>query len=384
MLKKFKKLQRIRSFGAPKERVTATIEQSNHGCVLNLGHREVILDVHSFAALRHDVFDFAVFAMAAISMSQNIEIDAHFPVSESVAERLPEIKKVFGLWSVDTLAPLRLNLRNVVPSPSSVQAREIGIICLSGGLDSMSAAISAVAQGGASHALLIAGADYKTSKDIGFIELKERVLSIASRLGLELVVVETNIRKVGIEWGMTHGLNLGFCLNYLSPIFEKGLFAQDFTAFQDGFVAPWGNFNALPTLLSTETFPIKTLGIDVDRVEKLRRVQQFDEQLLDDLTVCYADKKIGGNCGRCTKCTVTRAAFYAHGISDEHRFNQRADLVSALGKLKKPKNFSQARVQMVRNSELLAVLKDGAVKDAVNQYDARVRAVYHRQAPGIG
>jgi hypothetical protein len=352
--------------------VIATVQQQGASAKVKFGAQTLSFTVLNNDIPQHETFDFAALAMAAFSMSHNIEIDLSFPISKSMAQRLIDIRKVYGLWSLDTLAPLRVNATEVVDPQSPAIRSGSGVICLSGGLDSLSAAISAIQSNSASHALLIAGADYRSSQDPGFLQLKDRVERLSSRLKLETLTLETNVRQLGINWDMLHGFNLGACLHFLSPLLSHGSFAQDDTNYQQRFRGPWGNFSYLPNLMSTEGFDVRTYGEEFDRVDKLRHVVEFDERLLSDLSVCFADKTQGGNCGRCFKCVITRAGFHALGISQKDCFVDTSSIAVAVRAFRTPRKMSAVRGRIIRCSELLEVLPDGDVREAFVEMNERL------------
>ena len=134
--------------------------------------------------------------------------------------------------------------------------------------------------------LLIAGADYPSIEHRGFVDLRSRVSNIMQTLGMSLVVVETDIKKLPFNWEMLHSLNLAMCLSYLSPKFVAGGFAMDNTPQQDLARHPWGNSAALCKTMSLGYFPITPLVGELDRVEKIAAIAERDPALLRQLSVC--------------------------------------------------------------------------------------------------
>jgi len=356
--------------------VIATVQQEGSFARIKFGDQTLTYNILNHDLAQHETYDFAALIMAAFSMSHNIEIELSFKISKTMAQRLVDIEKVYGLWSLDTLAPLRVNTTAIVDPDLPTTRLKSGVICLSGGLDSLSAAISATQSNSVSHALLIAGADYPSAQDPGFLQLKDRVGRLSSRLKLKTLIMETNVRQLGINWDMMHGFNLGACLHFLSPYLSHGSFAQDDTSYQQRFRGPWGNFSYVPTLLRTEGFDLQTYGEEFDRVDKLRHVLEYDERLLSDLSVCFADKTLGGNCGRCFKCVITRAGFHALDIPQKDCFVDTSSIATAVKAFRTPRKMSAVRGQMIRCSELLAVLPDGEVRDAFVQMNKRLHRRY--------
>lgn len=379
MFQRLKKERRIRRTQQPNERVSARVIQHDDCLVITLGQSNITIKLHDAPQPIHEVYDFVGFALAAVSMSRNIAIDLDFPVSPSFAERLDRITRAYRLWSIDTLAPVRVYpgaLMEMTP-----RARAGGIICLSGGVDSLGAALEARADSGPTHGLLIAGADYTSAEDAGFQQLRDRVRRLAGKLDLELLVVENTIRMEKFNWGMLHGFNLGFCLHFLSPRFEYGAFAQDNTLYQQPLRGFWGNLAALEQLLTTDQFPVRTYGLLTDRIEKLRRIVAFDATLLADLSVCYTDKTTGENCGSCPKCIQTRAALHAIGMDDRGLFVAAPDIAATVRGFALPEKIWALRGRMVRTAELVDDLPDGEIRDAFAGFEAQLHHRYRLMMP---
>ncbi len=314
-----------------------------------------------------DNCDFAVFGLLILSLTSGAAFRLNAPVSASMKDALEELSYCFEIWQIPGLFAPQVELTEIVDDVPAGAAGKI--ICLSGGVDSTSAAIGAVADHGFSHGLLIAGADYPTADTPGYIELREIVGEIARQVGLSLVEVETDLRKFDYDWSFLHGLNLGMCLSYLSSRFGTGAIAMDNTLAQDLVRHPWGNTGALAQAMSRPSFPILGMGGNTDRVQKIRRIADFGgEKLLRALSVCWENTDRGTNCGHCVKCIQTRLNFVCAGVPEELAFETDQPLESLIGKLPKPSKPKHLRGSVLRTSEFMRYLPDGAVKDAIRPY----------------
>lgn len=378
MWQQFQKHRRLKRFQAPVQTCHATLKRDADQIALTVGAVQAFLRDQQMMS-QTPTGDFAVFALCALSMSKNWAIKVDFPVTMGLQAKCTEIANAYRLWSIDALAPLRLEFSQVVPDVAPVATEKI--ICLSGGLDSLSAAVEAVQSGQTTTGLLVAGADYVDAQQSGFVELRARVQSVAEKLELELRVAETNLRRVGFHWELMHGFNLAFCLHSYSGEFGAGAFAQDNNAVQDLFRAPWGNMNVLPALFSTPGFPIGTYGADKTRVTKLQSVLEYDETLLQHLSVCYTNKRIGGNCGKCPKCIQTRIALLANGYDGAALFEEQPELVTAVRRFKVPKRLDMIRGRMGRVSELVDALPDGELRDALLEFEGKMRQRFYKLMP---
>lgn len=180
------------------EQVTSTAWTDSDRYFVSCGNKSFFVAPGRTSLTDPSVYDFAVFGLAAISMSNNIEITFDAPVSESIAAQLELLRRAFDTWTNTKIAPLRLNLANVLSDPSSCRREGKGI-CLSGGVDSTAAALIAKKDHGFTHGMLIAGADYPDAQTKGFLELRDRISKQTELLGFDLLVTETNIRTLNYE-----------------------------------------------------------------------------------------------------------------------------------------------------------------------------------------
>ncbi|MDT8344876.1 MAG: hypothetical protein RQ752_10655 [Thermohalobaculum sp.] len=324
--------------------------------------------------------DFALFGLAAISMSDNIEITLHQPVTASAAESLERLTYTYRSFTLASLAPLRLRLTTVLPDPP-VPATGRKILCLSGGIDSTAAAIEAVTRHGYTHALLVAGADYASAAQPGFADLRMRVERNAARLGLQLLVVETGIRALAVDWELTHALCLAMCLHALDGQFDAGGVGADVPEAGDLIQHPWGSGHAVFGLLGTRTLPIDRFNHTLRRPEKLARIVAHEPGLAHELSFCWRDTTIGGNCGACFKCMRTRMNFIAIGADATGLFRDTPDILTYVRALSVPKSFKDLRIALYHLGETHHFLPDGPLKAALGHHVDALREAYVRAMP---
>lgn len=374
-----KNLRQMRRFQVPSDTVTATVEAQQDRTIISAGNRTIFIRTLNTPQPTHQTADFAVFALAALSMSTNTHITLQSPVTKAAVKAVADLTYATKLWLMPGIAPLRLAFTNVIESPLP-QTRNDGILCLSGGVDSTSVAVTARAAG-YTHALLIAGADYPTAKSPGYLELQSRVQTTTNLLGLQLVQVETDIRKQPFAWEMLHSFNLAFCLHYLSPQFAFGGFALDNTPVQDLARHPWGNTAALAGLYGFPEFPIAGLGGNMDRNQKVEKIAEVAPQVLPHLSVCWQNIKIGGNCGVCPKCTQTRLNLLCAGVDDRPVFPNHPPLIDLIPKMQLPRHYTALRGFVIRMSEITQRLPEGPLLDAAAKFEARALRRLARMNP---
>jgi len=366
-----KNLCHLRQCQQPSDSVLAVVEARPDRTIVRLGDKSFFFRNLSGAQPEHRTADFAVFALAIISMSANIRITLETPVSEDAAQAILNLKYAADLWMMPDVAPLRLDFANVI-SPTLGAPTAGRILCLSGGIDSTAAA--AISSGtGYSHGLLIAGADYPTAEHQGYRELRARVGAMTDILGLGLVEVETDIRKLPFKWEMLHNLNLAACLHYVSPRFVGGGLALDNTAVQDLARHPWGNSGPLCALFGFPGFSIEGLSGHLDRVQKVKVIAAKNPELLRHVSVCWQDQSVGGNCGCCMKCIQTRLNFLCAGVDEDATFPHNPPLEDLVSTLSIPWKYTQLRGTLIRTSEITRYLPQGKLRDRMLAYETAVK-----------
>jgi 7-cyano-7-deazaguanine synthase in queuosine biosynthesis len=338
----------------------------------SLGNRQISMRTIDIPHTGQECDDAGAFALAAVSMSCNAEITFDYPISRGCADKLQKLASTYRMWSIPSLAPLRLNTPIIYDDLST--SHKSGILCLSGGLDSTHAAICAKENNDdITGALLIAGADYENTESAGFSELSQSVQKIADRFELNLHIAETTIFFHGFNWDQLHGFNLAACLNLFSNQYGFGAYAQDFTLAQSLYVHPWGNNQALSELFSTTNFPTKTYGTEATRIQKLGKVLEFDEKIVANMSVCYEDRSLGGNCGKCRKCLQLRANLEANNAANIATFADSAPIAKSVRQLEVPESISGIKTIMAFTTDLVDALPDNETRAAFADYENRLR-----------
>ncbi len=360
--------------GAP---VTATVRWEDDRCITTVGDREFF--IRSEAITRGDVsvYDFLIFPLTVLSAQFHLRIAMDFPVSESARDRLPRLKTFIDGWCMATMASPDLVALQVVADP--VSAGGGGILCMSGGFDSTAAALEA--RGSEfTHGLLFAGADYPNAQSPGFIELRGRVEEIARRLGYELVVLETDIRRLHIKWELFHGWVLAMGLHFHSGRFSVGGVGLDLPVYLDPMVQPWGGGPSVYAVLSLHTFQVKGFNQLTSPEEKAAAVAASEFGLLPLISTCYAMSGSSQNCGKCRKCLNTRIRLQAAGYDFSPYCVETPDILSAYSFLV-PRGHRQCRLMLVLVMSLLEVLPPGEMRDRFEDFARRLREAMMRQLP---
>jgi hypothetical protein len=130
-------------------------------------------------------------------------------------------------------------------------------------------------------------------------------------LGMELIPMATNLRKVLFDPVDAQGNILASCLTLLKGEYISGLIAGSF--YYPALIFPWGTNPITDPLLSSDSFRIIHDATGYSRFEKVRQIAEWSETLTS-LRVCIVGENKDRNCCRCEKCIRTILSFRAWGF----------------------------------------------------------------------
>ncbi len=344
------------------QRAQLSVRKERGGATVEIGARSFVVRGGPERASQ-ELVDFALYGAAGVAMTHNITLEVDQPVSRGALSNLRRIARMLRLWCVPGIHPQEIVAHNVVEDPPATEGA--GVMCLSGGLDSTYVALDARERHGLDGALLVAGADYARSESAGFRDLRQRVERIAAVTGLELSIVETDVRELGFHWGMFHTLNLAMCLHFVSPAYGFGVIAAGYELAEQFNVHPWGENRAIVEQFGTPAFPISYLGQELGRTARARAIASDPRGLVEHLSVCWQDTQTGGNCGDCEKCVRSKLNFAAAGGPIPPIFANDGDLVEQVDALRLPRRPAKLRNMMVFLLDVHSELPDGDLRERV-------------------
>lgn len=264
-----------------------------------------------FAPGRPDASPFlCASVLLAMRLAEDLWVDG--PLSPPLLERVPRVVDLYALWD-PRLFRSRVRAREELePAP-----RAAGIGCfMSRGVDSLySAACPRGLPGPLTHLVFCDRLEPIHSAEVRDEEVR-LATGAAERLGLPLVLIESNIRQltdpIVRDWEDMVGAGLSFLATSMS-----GGLGHMVIPSSDGpmTVGACGTSPLLDPLFSTAE-----VGIDHDaprtRTAKVAWLARQRADLLPYLKVCYHEDR-ADNCGRCSKCVVTMLALEAAGALGE-------------------------------------------------------------------
>jgi hypothetical protein len=296
-------MRKARARSTPITRVD--IAEQAEGCVITFGPNRLTIAARGMPESLRATPDYALFVLAAISMSRGWNFLYEGPVSRSAGAQLRRLALIWRSLGDGELYPLRLALPNLVTGEGPVGAGRI--LSLSAGIDSTFAALRHKDE--LTHAMYADGDGYVTGDSRRFAESRRRVDRICELLDLKPVVVETNARDFFESWTLLHTSMLATCLHFAGRGLAGGAIAADLVPYQELIVLPWGNMTGLVECFSTDSFSMAHLGAQTTRIEKILYLAENLPELFEHMTVCNNPAGDGGNCGRCGKCQRTRFSF---------------------------------------------------------------------------
>lgn len=156
----------------------------------------------------------------------------------------------------------------------------------------------------------VAGYDVPLHDKATLAAYQDSLKAIATALGREWAVVETNLRQhPGVAlapWGNTHGGAIAFVGHTLHQQIDTLLISS--SSHREA-LGPWGSHPDLDVHWSSTSLKVVHFGDYVRRSEKLKQLvnhpvaRQF---VADHVRVCWERPDVHGNCGYCHKCTMLR------------------------------------------------------------------------------
>ena len=246
-------------------------------------------------------------ASIALAMQQQCGLRIRGSVSRSLRHTIDLYQEACAWWWPQRYHKVPIDVDIVDDKPPTTTR---GILCFSGGVDSI---YSADKLGGAEQidtGLLIEGYDIDLGNPDSQQDQRKRVQRLLQRLGLSLTVVRTNARAVlgqEIIEG-AQGSYLAAALTLLSDRFGRGFVSSGIMDLSNIGEGDPVHEAAIP-LLGSARYPIYVYGGQVSRFAKLRDLAGNSE-LFRDVRVCLG-RTSDDHCGHCSKCLFNAFACVA-------------------------------------------------------------------------
>ena len=168
-------------------------------------------------------------------------------------------------------------------------------------------------------AVLVHGFDIPHTDSAGFNRALVKAKRITASLGVSLVTVRTNIKELPVNWEDACAADVASILHVFNEVYDGGVFASD-EPYKSPLL-PWGSNPVSNPFLGTQSFPIRTDGAELSRLEKIKLVAR-NKAVVDNIRVCWEGKVAGNNCGTCEKCVRTQLELAVIGIEQRDNFER--------------------------------------------------------------
>lgn len=256
-------------------------------------------------SLSAEPFLAASFFAASLS-GQTLEIEDSKTASPRLLANFKRLQLIFGTWKAD-LTPFTVNVQAAIPHVDN----EMVCSFFSGGVDGLYTLVNNESE--ITHLVYINGFDFHVSSEEFAINV-QRLKDLSAPFGKEIIPVETNFYDFDKLYGVGRQWSHGACLASVALLLQpaKCIVPTSYT-YRD--LRPWGTHPLTDNLWSTEVTEIVHDTADLERPEKIQRIAERSQALLDNLVVCwkYPDR----NCGRCLKCIRTMIILKLLGIDSE-------------------------------------------------------------------
>jgi hypothetical protein len=244
-------------------------------------------------------------ATIALAMQRKRALRVHGKISRSLRHSIDLYQEACSCWWPRRYCKVPIEV-DIADDQPAATAR--GVLCFSGGLDSIYSAHSLGAAKQIDTGLFVAGYDIDAGP--GQYQQRDRVARLLDRLSLQMTVVSTNVRQVLGQQVIegAQGSYLGAALSLLSDRFGRGFVSSGVVDLADLGVSDPVHEATMP-LLGSARCPILVYGGQVSRIDKMAKIAAMPK-LFCDVRVCLG-RTDDGHCRRCPKCLLNAFAHVA-------------------------------------------------------------------------
>lgn len=242
-------------------------------------------------------------AAMPIAMKKNEDIEIDGATSKALMTNTSEIMKILNSWDFG-FDPVSINadvLKKDLRKP-----KNIGCF-FSGGVDSFYTYLKNKSK--INFLIFVHGFDIKVADVKLYNKIEKNIMKIAKKEKIKLIKVKTNIRETFeqyFDWDMSNEFALAsvtlFLRNGFKEIYMSCGLPNKNT--DHNYMIP-----DLDALWSTENMKINHYGCNADKIIKLRFLSNY-KLVMENLRVCWVNKKKEYNCCECEKCFRNMLALY--------------------------------------------------------------------------
>jgi hypothetical protein len=250
-----------------------------------------------------------------VAMQKNARLVVHGQVSPSLLKNLTEFQRAWSGWRPGVYTPVEI----IADDEREYQIKsERGVLAsFSGGVDSVFTVwrhhnrLAGRQNLNIQSALMVHGFDIRLNQSEVFARASNKAQTLLDSLGIQLIALVTNLKKIGINFDDAHSAILASCMMLLQGSYTTGLLANSYPYANLHF--PWGSNPISDHLLSSASFEVVHDGAACTRLNKVKLLAQWPEAVRY-LRVCLVGDHRDENCCRCEKCIRTILEFRVLGL----------------------------------------------------------------------
>lgn len=248
--------------------------------------------------------------LPAMRYGMDLHVDA--ALDPVFAKNLSAIQEVYGNWW-SSYQPIHVRSGHGESPSSQRDQKRVGMF-FSGGVDSFYTLLEH--QDEVTDLIFVHGFDIRPEDTETYRRAEMSIRRVGTAFGKRVIKIKTDVRSLLEEcgdWGaQLHGAAMAAVAHLLGDEFSRIYIAASMT---EGKLMPWGSHPHLDPFWSCSRLEFVHHGCEAARPEKLRRVASSDV-VLQNLRVCWKNRKGGLNCGRCEKCIRTMIGLHLVGVSN--------------------------------------------------------------------
>lgn len=282
---------------------------------------------HPFSATTGN---FALLAALPAAFTQKRPLHVLGEIDRALLRNAVLLSHFWAQWKPEMYGPIEITAKSIVDGSPSKGGH---VICLSGGVDSTFALLSALNEKPSLRldvdlGVFVQGFDYGPNDKEAYNRILASIRAVAKERGVSVSSVKTNwaAQVCGAEkasWEHVHTLGLAAIMHLFGGDHAGGILGSDYTYTEDHTVAPWSSNGTTNRMIGARGFPVVPVGEHATRIDKIAAISNWG--VLPHVAVCWAGPRTGKNCSRCEKCIRTMLMCEARGIDPTPAFGRRPE-----------------------------------------------------------
>jgi hypothetical protein len=285
-----------------RETVAFDVAQDGNSVALRADGIDVFFSVDGVDLPSKVDASFAVWALLPLAMEKGFDLQINQPIDPQVATNAEQVSRIWEMWTPARYRSVKVSGQGVWSRSPALRRPQVQLF--SGGIDSTFSILQNRDVNPGGYVATVCGVD--RTNDSNFAQLLVKTEPLVNALGYNRIKIRTDVQRE--PTALTHAFTLAGSLFLLSDLFEQGTLAADSTYAEGMLWFPWGSNRVTNPYFAGSDFSVQTVGAEARRTEKIAAIVAagIDPRWL---SFCRKIGVIPENCGRCGKCSRTKAMF---------------------------------------------------------------------------